>query len=96
LFSQINNTSSGELYSLFKEEFQLESHLSKLNTCDRIQISKLMCSNFKFPIETGRWSRVPRQERICNLCRNGLGDEFHYVFTCNNTNIKNRRNKYIP
>ena len=96
MFSQINNTSSGELYSLFKEEFQLESYLSKLNTCDRIQISKLMCSNFKFPIETGRWSRVPRQERICNLCRNGLGDEFHYVFTCNNTNKKNLRNKYIP
>ena len=40
--SQINNTSRGELYSLFKEEFQLESYLLKLNTCDRIQISKLV------------------------------------------------------
>lgn len=94
--SQINNTSRGKFYSLFKEEFQLESYLLKLNTCDRIQISKLRCSNFKFPIETGRWSRVPREDRICNLCRNGLGDEFHYLFTCNNTNIKNLRDKYIP
>ena len=28
-FSQINNTSKGEFYSLFKEEFQLESYLLK-------------------------------------------------------------------
>jgi hypothetical protein len=52
-FSQINNTSRGEFYSLFKEEFQLESYLSKLNTCDRIQISKLRCSNFKIPNRNG-------------------------------------------
>jgi hypothetical protein len=44
--SQINNTSRGEFYSLFKEEFQLESYLLKLNTCDRIQISKLVSVNF--------------------------------------------------
>ena len=29
-FSQINNTSRGEFYSLFKNEFQLESYLLKL------------------------------------------------------------------
>jgi hypothetical protein len=60
-FSQIKNTARRE------EEFQLESYLFKLKTCDRIQISELRCSNFKFPIETGRWSSVPRQDRICNL-----------------------------
>jgi len=25
-----------------------------------------------------------------------LGDEFHYLLTCNNTNIKNLQDKYIP
>ena len=39
---------------------------------------------------------MPRQDRICNLCINGSGDEFHYLFNCNNTNIKNLRDKYIP
>jgi hypothetical protein len=29
-FSQINNASRGEFYSLFKNEFQLESYLLKL------------------------------------------------------------------
>ena len=33
------------------------------------------------PIETGRWSRKPRNERLCNSC-GVLGDEFHFVFHC--------------
>ena len=95
-FSQINNSSRGEFYSLFKKEFQLESYLLKLNTCDRIHITKLRCSNLKIPIETGRWSNIPRQDRICHLCRNGLGNEFHYIFTCMYPEIRNLRAKYIP
>jgi hypothetical protein len=41
-------------------------------------ITKLRCSNIKFPIETGRWSMTPREERICHLCNVGLGTEFRF------------------
>ena len=67
-----------------------------MNTSDRIQIAKLRCSNFKFPIETGRWSGIPRENRICNLCGTGLGDEFHYLFLCSHEEIMSLRNKYLP
>mgnify|MGYP001195529472 CR=1 FL=1 len=33
------------------------------------------------PIETGRWRRVEREERLCVTC-NVLGDEEHYIYTC--------------
>ena len=33
------------------------------------------------PIETGRWSRTERSERLCRSC-NVLGDEKHALFTC--------------
>ena len=33
------------------------------------------------PIETGRWSRTPRNERLCRCC-NLLGDEKHALFNC--------------
>ena len=33
------------------------------------------------PIETGRWSRTERSERLCRSC-NVLGDERHALFTC--------------
>ena len=33
------------------------------------------------PIETGRWTRTPREERLCRKC-NVLGDERHALFSC--------------
>jgi hypothetical protein len=35
-----------------------------------------------FEVATGRWSRCPREQRICQLCGEGVGDEFHVVFEC--------------
>ena len=34
------------------------------------------------PIDAGRMSSVPRQERLCALCAGGVGDEQHLVFEC--------------
>ena len=28
---------------------------------------------------------MPRQERLCTLCKNGMGDEYHILFVCNNS-----------
>ena len=33
------------------------------------------------PIEKGRWSRQPRQERVCSMC-NVVGDEMHILYNC--------------
>ena len=95
-FSQMNNSSRGLFYSEYKTEFGLEKYLLKLNLSDRIMIAKFRCSNIKFPIETGRWNGVPKDERICNLCGNGIGDEVHYLFICQNQDIKSIREKVIP
>ena len=45
------------------------------------KITKFRLSSHLLPIETGRWSRKPRNERLCHSC-DVLGDEFHYVFNC--------------
>ena len=52
--------------------------------------------NIKFPIETGRWNGVSKHERICYLCGNGIGDEFHYLFIYEKQEIKTIREKFIP
>ena len=95
-FTDIANSSRGQYYSIFKTEFGFEKYLLNLSEQFRIPITKLRTSNIKFPIETGRWHNIPKEERLCNLCSESIGDEFHYIFLCNNATIVNLRNKYIP
>jgi hypothetical protein len=96
-FSDIDNASRGELYSHLKKEIILEPYLLRLKRGFRTVICKLRTCNTKFPIETGRWQRVPKtNERICKLCRTGSGDEFHYICLCNCDEVKLLRQKYIP
>ena len=42
---------------------------------------RLRLSSHSMPIETGRWRRIPREERLCTAC-NTIGDEEHYIYTC--------------
>jgi hypothetical protein len=72
------NSSRGEFYGIFKNEFNIEKYLLKLLPHERNMITKFKCSNIKLPIETGRWWMTPREERICHLCNVGLGTEFHF------------------
>jgi hypothetical protein len=49
------------------------------------------------PIETGRWQKITRENRKCTKCsKDVIGDEYHYLFICNNTEIQRIRSKYIP
>ena len=67
-FSQIENSSRGEFYGIFKREFKLESYLLNLSPYEREVLTKFRCCNLKLPIETGRWENIPRENRLCQLC----------------------------
>ena len=45
-------------------------------------------------IETGRWQNISREDRICHLCSDEVGDEYHYLFLYKNE--AELRQKYIP
>jgi hypothetical protein len=66
-FTDIENSSRGEFYSIFKFEFGFEKYLSKLSVKNRINLSKFRSSNMKFPIETGRWQNIARNDRMCTF-----------------------------
>jgi len=83
-------------YCLFKSKFTFEHNLVKLRPIDRKRTCSFLTFNLKLPIETGRWTGVPRHERLCNLCNDGVGDEFHYLFYCKHQLIVNFRQKFIP
>ena len=46
---------------------------------------KLRTSNHYLTVETCCWNNTERHERRCTLCNdNELGDEYHYIFVCDN------------
>ena len=47
------------------------------------------------PIETGHYTRIPRNERSCKICGSGqLEDEFHFCMEC--PPLNEFRIKFLP
>ena len=66
-----------------KQNHNFESYLHINNFQNRNAIAKLRTSSHKLEIETGRWNKIPRDQRICKKCiLNKIEDENHFLFEC--------------
>ena len=94
----LNSKSSCSSYVSYKDSFTLEKYLVKLSKQHRTTLSKLRTNNHRLPVVTGRFNRTPREERYCNKCsdHNAIGDEYHVLLECNNQDITELRNQYLP
>ena len=79
-------SSSGKLstYLSFKTNFGCENYLHIIkNSKLRSHLTKFRISAHKLRIETGRYTKVAREDRICNKCNlNVVEDECHFLFHC--------------
>jgi len=50
----------------------------------RVAFTRFRLSSHRLRIETGRWRRVKREDRLC-VCTQGVQDEAHVIFRCPNT-----------
>ena len=85
--------SSGKNYRIFKKSLDRNSYFAYLSNKYCRILTAFRTRNHKFPIETGRWTSIPLDERICPLCETDIGDEFHYILQCQF--FKHERKKYI-
>jgi len=47
------------------------------------ELTKLRGGSNRLRIETGRWSRIPKEERYCEFCLSGeVEDETHFMLFC--------------
>ena len=91
-----NNTSKYGLFLDINNGFKLSDYLTKLKIPKyRIALSKIRLSSHILPIETGRYEQVPRNARYCPFGCSSIGDEQHYLFTCDHPFIKDIREPYI-
>lgn len=47
-------------------------------------------------METDKWQTNPKEDRLCNICLEHVGNEIHYLFICNNAVVQNLQRKHIP
>ena len=63
-----------------------------------LAISRIRTCNHRLPIEAGRYgaNRANREDRKCTKFNSGLvGDEFHFILTCNKPELLELRERYI-
>jgi hypothetical protein len=76
-------------FNIFSKHF---IHL--IDEQNSLLLCKFRTTNHKLPIEKGRWSNIPRENRYCELCqKNQIGDEYHYIFEC--TNLSEKRTSLL-
>ena len=83
-YSNINNSSRLESYSIYKHSFQREKCLKCISIDKfRIALSKLRLSSHYLAIELGRHLNIQRENRPCPNCnQNVVENEHHFLLTC--------------
>ena len=67
----------------FRTNLCLETILIDLTDALKYIVCKFRTVNHKLPIETGRYTRIPRNQRTCKMYNSGqLGDEFSFCLEC--------------
>lgn len=72
-------------YRTFKNEFLEEPYLNmRLTLGQRRSLASLRCGVAPLRIETGRYSQLPVDERLCEICDVGsVETEKHFLMSCN-------------
>ena len=91
----INNASQLEYFRRFKKNFEYERYLDVIkNGAIRRNLTCMRLSAHSLEIEVGRYSNVPRENRLCRYCNlNIVESEYHFLLTC--PKYYDLRKKYI-
>ncbi len=82
--NDINNSNRLITYCRYKKSFSFETYLNKIpERKHRNALSRFRLSSHKLEIEKGRYTNIPRDERICRLCtQNVIENEYHVLMAC--------------
>ena len=82
--NEIIDTPKLRTYCLFKELYETEPYVYKVhNRRERSLLSQFRCGILPLKVETGRYTQVPLEYRLCLLCEeNCIEDEMHFFFDC--------------
>ena len=77
------NSQKLEFYNVFKDSYTPSIYLDVTRkNANRKTLVKLRISNHKLNIETGRYDKISRCDRICPVCSLDIEDEIHFLYDC--------------
>ena len=83
ILANVQNNNKLQFLNSIKDDYTIESYLKIKDYENRKAISKLRTSSHHLKIETGRWSNITRENRLCTQCsKNKIEDEYHFLFEC--------------
>ena len=81
-------------YIVFKENYETELYLKlNIDRFSRSIVAQLRCGILALKVETGRYTGVELENRICELCKTEVENEEHFLFKC--TALSQPRNNYL-
>ena len=84
--AEIQQSSKCLNYRIFKSNLKIDSYLTTLTYNNRRLLARFRCRNHNLPVETWCHRGIPREQRKCNWCVSELGNEFHFILNCSNSN----------
>ena len=94
VWARINSTPQLEINEACIVKWKTKSDLNLIKT--RVAVTKMRISCHLLPIESGRYKKIPRVERLCPLCnRSEIGDEFHYLLKCTHSSLSHIRGIFL-
>lgn len=80
-------------YCMFKTIFQCEPYLKYGNEKERRLLTKFRVSSHNLNIEKGRYIGVKVNDQVCELCKESVEDEMHFLIKC--PHLETHRKLYI-
>ena len=70
-------------YKLFKDTYGVEAYVKTvMPQCHRSALAKFRCGVAPIKVESGRYERLPLDERLCPFCNAEIEDELHVLTVC--------------
>ena len=84
IITSVNDSHKLTLYRRYKKDIKSEHYLSSIRDAKyKIALNKFRLSSHSLLIETGRYTGIPTEERLCNFCNmRKIEDEFHFLLVC--------------
>ena len=84
-----------QVLKLIKPDVEFESYLTQVKNVKQA-VTRFIISADKLPIETGRYTNIERNLRLCSICKlKEIGDEYQYFSNGGNEKLKKLRKQFL-